>query len=228
MSLYARSDLMSISVPVTSGGCGGSHSRPVNRGAPAKIWQLDCTACESYLRGDKKQKVIHVLPGDKEKGIPGRMVHVADSDPHWSSTPEGIPLTPDEQHIHKIRSERGHEQLQQLQALAALQGAGFTIPPEAQWLLDRNFDARIIKGTILCPTGHENTAGAKFCMECSLPMIDQPAIGASPDVSETPVITTEDIPLGTLHVATLRKKCREKGLDDKGTKDQLISRLETT
>ena len=235
MSIYARSDLMSVSIPETSGGCGATHSRPVTRGAAVKTWKLDCMPCEKYLRGDEKPKIIKVIPLEKEQGIPSRMEHVADSDPHWSTTPEGIPATPDEQHVNKIRAERGSQQLQQLSALAALQQAGLKIPDEAFWLLSQNFDQRIIKGTTICANGHDNPAGVKFCNECGMPMVSRDVagelpVGAKDDVSlplpeDRQGVIEAPIPLGTLHVATLKKMARERGICDKGTKVQLIERL---
>jgi len=215
----------------------------VTRGAPAKVWKLDCDPCESYLRGDGKPRIIKVIPGDKDQGIPSRMEHVADSDPHWSSTPEGIPATPDEQHVNKVRAERGSQQLQQLSALAALQSAGLKIPDEAFWLLSQNFDQRIIKGTTICANGHDNPGGVKFCGECGMPMMQRDtaaAIGAAEDLSlplpenEGGVIETPGseaalppLPLGTLHIATLKKMARTRGVSDKGTKAQVIERLTT-
>jgi SAP domain-containing protein len=240
MTLYARSDLMSVSIPPTSGGCGDSHSRPVKAGVPAKTWGLDCPLCESVLRGDHKAKVINVLPGDKDRGIPNRLVHVPDSDPHWSNTPEGIPPTPDEQHVNKIRAERGSEQLQQLQALAMLRGAGFELPEEAQWVLNRNFDPRIVRGTVVCADGHDNVAGAVFCSTCGTRMaakgilqigdpdgqeVDISVIGENATAGGGGAIRVDALPLRTLHVSTLKKMCREKGLPDKGTKKELITRL---
>ena len=56
---------------------------------------------------------------DKERGIPSRMRHVADSDPHWASTPESVPKTPDEESIHHVRTELGSQQLKMLEAFAA-------------------------------------------------------------------------------------------------------------
>jgi hypothetical protein len=228
MTLYARSDMVSIVIPATSGGCGSVHSRPVKSGAPVRTWGLECPPCEAYLRGDRKAKIIRVIPGDKEQGIPSRMEHVADADPQWSTTPEGIPPTPDEQHVNKIRAERGAEQLQQLQALAMLQGAGFKLPDEAQWLLDKNFDARIVRGTVVCPDGHDNTSGAQFCATCGIRMATKaflaPAepVTADSDSGESPPDAES---LRIFHVATLKKMCREKGLPDKGNKEILIKRL---
>lgn len=239
MSLYARSDLMSVSIPPTSGGCGRTHTRPVTKGVTAKVWKLDCASCESYLRGDGKPKVIKVIPGDKENNIPSRMEHVIDAHPQWSNTPEGVPPTPDEQHVNKIRTERGSHELQMLQALIAAKGAGMAIPDNAMWLLEQNFDPRLIHGKVICSNGgHENTVGAKFCSTCGHEMVSQGTAGplvqvGDPDgrevdisVDENGAIRADALPLRTLHVATLKKMAREKGLSDKGTKVQLIERLE--
>src|ERR1700684_334669 len=95
MTLYARSDLMSVSIPVTSGGCGPPHSRPVRKGAPAKDFRLDCPGCENFLKGGGRT-VLHVTQGSKELGIPTHQEWVADCDPCWGATPESVPETPDE------------------------------------------------------------------------------------------------------------------------------------
>jgi hypothetical protein len=228
MALYARSDMMSVSIPE----CGATHTRPVTHGAPAKVWKLECPVCEPILRGDHKQKVIKATPGDKDRGIASTLNKVPDADPHWSNTPEGVPLTPDEQHIHKLRAEQGRQQLDMLTAYAALSkipGLDLTDFEQAKWLLDQTIDPLkrpVVKGTVVCSTGHENDAGAKFCGECGLPMNGKLAIEASDELPETTPL--EDlIPLHSLHIATLRKRAREAGLNDKGTKAQLIERLST-
>lgn len=227
MTLYARSDLMSVSIPVTSGGCGDTHSRPVNNGAPARTWGLDCPDCEAHLRGDKKKKIIHTIPGDKEKGIPARLTHVADADPHWSNAPEGVPLTPDEQHLHKLRAEQGKQQLDMLTAYAALSkvpGLDLKDFHEATWLLNQTLDPLKrprIEGEIVCAEGHGNPASTKFCGECGISMTVQGALTAG----EIKELYQEPDTLVKLHVATLRKMCREKGLSDRGTKAELIKRL---
>lgn len=220
MSLYARSDLMSVSIPPTSGGCGKTHTRPVTKGVTAKVWKLDCNPCEGYLRGDGKPKIIKVIPGDKEQGIPSRMEHVIDSHPQWSNTPEGVPPTPDEQHVNKIRADRGNQQLQQLSALAALQGAGLKIPDEAMWLLEQNFDRRIVKGNVICANGHDNVSGSKFCQECGINMASQGAIEAGEEEEEEPFID-----IWKLDFRALQKMCKEKGISAKGSTDELRKRL---
>lgn len=215
MTLYARSDLMSVSIPSTSGGCGDSHSRPVVKGSPARDWRLDCPHCEAYLKGSRKPQILKTTPGDPKLGIPSKQERVADCDPHWSSTPESVPLTPDEQSVNATRTERAGHQIQMIQALAALRAAGTEIPFETAWLMDRELPSAFIKGSVVCVNGHDNVAGTKFCGECAVSMSEQKEI-------EAPL---KDIPLDALHVATLKKMCREQGLSDKGTKQQLIGRL---
>lgn len=223
MPLYARSDLMSVSIPANSGGCGSTHSRPVKQGAVQKVWELRCPPCESYLRGDRRPRVIKVTGGDKNKGIPSRMEHVADADPHWASSPEAVPKTPDEENIHTIRAVQGAEQLKMLEAFAAATAAGLDIPKEAWWLLEQNFDPRILKGRLECANGHDNAAGTKFCGECGISMNAKAAI---PQKTAETAGEDEPVPdLQRLHVATLRKMCRERGVPDRGSKTELISRL---
>lgn len=53
MTIYARSDLCYVAVSADHGGCGEGHARPVVAGAPAKVWALNCHACEDHLRHDK-------------------------------------------------------------------------------------------------------------------------------------------------------------------------------
>ena len=216
--LFARSDVMSVSIPAESGGCGrpGGHSRPVIKGAPVKVFKLDCPPCEAYLRGDRKPKKL-VYQINKNTGQTVRQERVADADPMWGSTPDTIPLTPDEERTNTTRSERGAMQIQMLQALAAIRQTGIDVPPEALWLLEREIPEGVLKGTILCAEGHDNAAGVKFCSECGVAMNVKAAIAAP----EEPAV----VDLGRLHPQTLRKMCRNAGLPDKGSKDELISRL---
>jgi hypothetical protein len=220
MALYARSDLMSVSIPAKSGGCGASHSRPVHAGAPAKEWELNCPDCEAYLKGDRKPKILKTTPGDPKLGIPAQQERVADGDPHWSSTPESAPLTPDEKRTNSVRTERATSQIQMIQALAALRAAGTDIPFETAWLMEKELPSSFVRGTTVCPNGHDNFAGAKFCSECAISMTKQKEIEPPPEEE------VAEIPLDKLHVATLRKMCREHGLNDKGGKSEMIDRLE--
>lgn len=213
--LYARSDVMSVSIPVVSGGCGANHTRPVYNGAPAREFGLNCGPCESYLKGARKPRILKTTPGNKEAGVAAKQDRVADADPMWSSTPESVPLTPDEVSVNVTRTKRARDQIELIKARAALKEAGIEVPFETMWLMERELPSAFIQGSTVCPNQHDNTAGAKFCSTCGISMDSQREITASP----------EDIPLDMLHIATLKKKCREKNLSDKGKKEDLIARL---
>ena len=222
MTLYARSDVASITVPVASGGCSRTHSRPVINGAPAKVFKLDCPDhCEPYLRGDRRQKKL-VYQLDSKTGQAVRQERVADADPMFSSTPDTIPLTPDEERTNATRTERGRMQIEMIQALAAMRAAGIQVPAEAMWLLEREIPEGVLKGTVVCADGHDNAAGTKFCSECGISMAARAAIGSGPeDPSGEP-----EIDLERLHPQTLRKMCRDAKLPDRGSKEALIGRLQ--
>ena len=218
MTLYARSDVMSVSISAENGGCGrpGGHSRPVIKGAPARIFKLDCPPCESYLKGDRKPKILKYHT-DPKTGQSVRQERIADGDPMWGSTPDTIPLTPDEDRTNTTRQERGRMQIEMIQALAAMRSTGIQVPAEALWLLEREIPEGVLKGTVVCANGHDNATGLKFCGECGVSMATRGAI-APPEEPE--------IDLGRLHPQTLRKMCRERELPDKGSKDVLIGRLQ--
>lgn len=221
--LYARSDVCAISVPVTSGGCGDTHSRPVRNGIAARTWGLDCDKCCSYLSGYGRPRILKVTPGDVKSGILPVQERVADSDPQWSSVPDAIPMTPDE-----IRSDRHFRDTAQLQinamnALGTAMANGLQIPPEMMYLLRKQLPPEmLVQGSIVCAKGHDNTPGAKFCGECGMGM------DARAEITMTPSARTGDdsiIPLEQLHVATLKKKARSLGIPDRGSKDQLVTAI---
>ena len=200
-------------------GCGASHSREVTRGVPAKIFSISCPPCEAYLRGDRKPKK-RVYETDKRTGQTIRQARVADSDPMWSSTPDTIPQTPDEERVNAVRSERGAQQIQMIQALAALRGTGIDLPAEAMWLLERELPAGVLRGTVVCANSHDVPAGSQFCPQCGVGMNVKAAIAAP----EEPAV----VDLARLHPQTLWKMCRDHvpPLPDKGSKDVLIGRLQ--
>jgi hypothetical protein len=212
ISLYARSDVCAISIPVTSGGCGNSHTRPVRNGAPDKDFRLDCPPCEGFLKGDRRPQILRYEIDPATKTVMSQQ-RVADADPHWASSPYATPETPDEKKTHKRQMEMGEKQLAILQAWTAAKAAGIDVPSEALFMANHYLPG-ITQGTMICPSGHDAQPGAKFCAEC----------GAGMNGHSEPPIT--EIPLDRLHVQTLRKKCRESGLTDKGTKDEMIMRLE--
>ena len=201
-------------------GCGATHTRPVTHGASAKVFQLDCPPCEQHLRGDRRPKKL-VYETDKKTGRVLNQARVADSDPMWSSTPDSVPLTPDETKTNEIRSERGRMQIEMLQALAALRATGVEVPPEAMWLLERELPAGVLKGTVVCINGHDSPAGGAFCPQCGVSMSARAAISSS-DENEA---AEPAVDLALLHPQTLKKLCRQRKLPDTGSKDDLIARL---
>jgi hypothetical protein len=220
--LYARGDVMSIAIPSEHGGCNQQHSRPVIKGAPVKLWELDCPPCERYLRGERKpQKLIYET--DPKTGAVLRQARVPDSDPMWSSTPDTIPLSPDQERTHHIKIERGEQQLRALESIATLAKAGidFRNRPDVLFFLRENqLPEDILQGSVLCVNDHPNASGTKFCGECGVSMAARGAIGNSEPEPEEPAVD-----LARLHPQTLRKMCRDRGLADRGSKDELIQRL---
>lgn len=84
MTLYSRSDVCQTSVPRTAGGCGETHTRPTPKGAPVKIFALNCPQCEGFLKNDDQ----------------------------WSATVSGIPETPDEKELREDQEKRGQRALE--------------------------------------------------------------------------------------------------------------------
>lgn len=205
-------------------GCGASHSREVTRGVPAKHFKIDCGPCEAYLKGDHRPRKL-VYQTDKKTGRVTHQERVADSDPHWSSTPDTVALTPDQEKTQQIRIERGEQQLRALESIATLTKAGVSFrdrPDVLFFLREQQLPEDILQGTLLCADGHDNPSGAKFCKECGMSMAAKAAISSGEDEGEA---SGAALDLDRLHPQTLKKLCRERHLEDTGTKDELIARL---
>jgi hypothetical protein len=95
MVLYARADVSYVCVPMTSGGCGQPHTRPVVNGAPAKQFKLECQGCENFLRADIARsggnKKVRTINGDSGLALKERYLGL------WGATPETTPEAPDEE-----------------------------------------------------------------------------------------------------------------------------------
>ena len=156
MTLYARSDLVQVTIPRNQGGCGLPHTRPVDEGVPAKIWALDCQTCEDSIRAELTIK---------------EQTH-----PHWSGTISGIPETPDEEAQREDEERRGQREAatvnraaleslstlpQVLQQMTAMFAAG-QLPAIGQ---------QLAAATVTCANGHPNLGNVKFCGECGTPII---------------------------------------------------------
>ena len=138
--LYARSDVMSVFVPLTSGGCSTTHTRPVNHGAPVKVWELDCPKCENHLRGADKPQVIKATHFNPTTGEPGQVQHVADSDPLWGSNPDTTPVTPDEKRTRSYNREMNEKRMHALEIATSFKNAGIDVTqdPEIMDFLRQN------------------------------------------------------------------------------------------
>lgn len=134
MVLYARGDIMSTYV---TGGCGKSHSRPVNDGVPAKVFELTCPPCEHILTGGdqpdvlefhyKKGKDGHLVTNTQGHAIQEGIKKVRPRDPHWSNDPNDLPKTGSEvaaemkeQEIKEAQREKLESQGRALNTFAAL------------------------------------------------------------------------------------------------------------
>ena len=218
--MFGRSDISSISIPAPDG-CGAQHLKEVTRGAPAKHIRIDCEPCEAFLSGARKPRVLKYQI-DKNTGQSIRQERVSDADPMWSTTPDTVPLTPDQEKTYHLRIERGEQQLRALESLAALSKAGIDFKAREDvlfYLREQELPENLLQGTLECANGHPNAAMVKFCSECGIGMNVKAAIEPADD---GPVA----VDLGLLHPQTLRKMCRERELPDKGSKDVLIGRLE--
>ena len=213
MTMYARSDYQVVGgIP----GCDVAHQRPADprTGKPVALWALTCAAHETHFKGSRRG----VVKSPISKSNPGPLTYgIIDANPRWSSTPDTVPLTPDEERTDATRRERGKAQIEMLQALAATKGAGFDVPADAMWLLEKELPAGVLRGTIVCANGHDNASGTKFCSECGVSMAARGAI--------SPAAAKPAPDLSGLYPQTLRKMCRERGLPDKGGKADLIARL---
>ena len=169
MTVYARSDLMSVSISPLHGGCGETHSRPVNEGAPDKVWSLTCNdGCEDILR----------------------------SDPHWASHPDDIPETPDEKMRRENQQRAGQRDqenatAQAMQELAKMPGAFQQL---AAAMMAGRLPGQEGPTTETCSNEHVVPTGLKFCPECGTSMLVSDPPPADPDAKDEPPASTDKPP----------------------------------
>lgn len=203
MTIYSASNVMAVNLSDAHGGCGSPHARPVRNGAPDKLWKLDCVMCENHLR----------------------------TDPLWSTTVSEIPETHDEHSDREDYEKRGANDIQTMMALALTRMTGGEIPESVTRMIDGSKLHIPSQVKVLCPPyGHANPPGMKFCGECGTSMREAaPAVEALTAREPAPASRPPDAasrPLADLHPQKLRKMCREKGLDDSGTRPEMLARLE--
>lgn len=200
---------MSVAV---SGGCDHSHSRPVNHGAPVKVWALTCEPCEEVLSGRAGgQKSYRV--GDDGKLLTNQP-RIYSGDPNWSASPTDIPLSPQEDEYREKIKKTGRTQLEAMQAMAVAASLNMPVPDAVASLYGGVVAAQEDLGT-LCKNGHGNSRGAVFCSRCGVALAE--------DSDDAPEETPD---YSTLSVAELRVALEVRGLPVNGNKSDLVKRLQ--
>ena len=223
ITLYPASNYLALG---PTQGCGEEHRRPLDphTGKLIRRWGVECPVHEAYHMGYSRPKVLKYLI-DPKTGQSLSQQRVLDSQPGFSTNPDSIPLTYDEEHTRHLRLEQGENQLRALESLIALKGGGLDLtsrPDVMFYLQESGLPSEMLQGKLECANGHDNAAGAKFCGECGVGMTVKAARGAIAPPEDEPAV----VDLGRLHVQSLRKMCREAGVPDKGSKDDLIGRLQ--
>lgn len=202
MTIWARSDVVAVNISEAHGGCGtpGGHRRPVEHGAPAKVWGLDCPQCSDHLRHD----------------------------PHWSGTTTDIPETFDEERARLDFDKRGAKDKDAILtlALARLAGIESSQLPDSLTRMITGVPAHV-PGMLECPSGHVQPTGQKFCGECGKAMHGTPSQAALPaaDKAVQPPANGRPRRLRDARADELQTLARQHSLDDTGTRGDLISRL---
>ena len=220
--LYPRSDVASVSVSAAHGGCTQVHTRPAPGGVPVKVWQLECPPCETWLRND----------------------------PLYSSTLSEIPETYDEGKTREDFEKRRVFDQQGIMAMAMAKIAGVDLPDTLRLPVgNMSPHVAVLAGTVVCDAGHDNEAGSKFCAECGSALREPlrpscpnghevaakakfcaecghpmtPALEAVPAPAPAPAGRAK--PLKDWRAEDLKALARERGLDDTGTRRDVLIRL---
>lgn len=191
MALYGRSDVMSVAVPLNSGGCGATHSRPVADGVATEEWDLEraCARCARVLR----------------------------KDPLWSASVAEIPETPDERAAREDAEKRGERALKKAQEETNVKLTGLTA--QIVELLQKQGQGAVPGEDVIAALVAREVAKAMQNGTISL------ALAQEPEPEPEPYAVPSGASLERMHVRTLGKMCRERGLNDKGGKTDLIARL---
>ena len=147
MTMFAPSDQTCISVSTAHGGCGSPHIRGTDEtGQPVQPWALTCAACEPYLER---------------------------TDGRWSKTVDGIRETFDETLAREAWETRGIKDRDALLAVAMARMAGVSqsqIPPTVQRMISGLQPHIPVAGEMICPKGHANVPGGRYCAHCGAQM----------------------------------------------------------
>ena len=194
MGLYGRNDVMSVSVPSTSGGCGVTHSRPVADGVAADEWDLEktCGVCAAFMKGD----------------------------PLWAAMPAEVPETPDERMVREDAEKRGERAIKKSQEKLSVQQG--ELNQRIVELLERSGTG----GGTAAPDPDLIAALVAQEVQKALAAMNTPAPASAPEPELTEAVPVGDgVDLARLHVRTLSKMCNDRGLDRRGSRADLIARL---
>lgn len=180
-------------------------------GAPQHPWVLDCPPCEDFLRK-----------------------HNSDQ---WATTTSEIPETYDEKLAREDFEKRGARDKDALMTLIMAKSVGIdpSLLPASLTRMISDTPLQVpLSGVMVCPAGHENAAGQKFCGECGSPMSSPAAKAAleAPERSQEPAAaepSPEDRQRSTrlrdARLDELQALARLHGLAEDGKRPDLISRL---
>lgn len=204
------------------------------------VWKLDCPGgCEDHLRNDSLWSAtvseIPETPDEKltredweKRGIKDRdnVLALALGRLAGVELPETLRMPELAQHsaaiAGKLVCEAGHDC-----------DAGSKFCPECGAAVRRTVPVAA------CPQGHQVAAGSKFCPECgnAIVVASRAAIAApagpiplrdlAPEAAAAPAPANgaRKKPLKDMRLTDLQAKAREKGLDDTGTRADLLARL---
>jgi hypothetical protein len=151
VSAFCSSDVQSVNISPAQGGCGQAHSRD-----GARVWRLECEKCSAVVLGHSRPKVTKWL--DKTRGYQRGQLD--------------IPLTYDEQLERERVKATGQSQMEQLTALSLAKTMGIEVPGALASMLGgtRALEELQSDPQVICPQGHANRAGARFCDLCGVSM----------------------------------------------------------
>lgn len=208
MSVFARSDVASVALSASHGGCGQVHTRPAPGGIPTQVWELECRMCEEHLRHDSL----------------------------WAPTALSIPETPDEA-INRASNEKRTAVEQAAQNVAAMEKLG-DMPEALAAALVKLLRPDAPGYTAYCPAGHSAPASATFCGECGARMpkafLETPPAALEalpePEPTEEPrgfLKAAEKAPtdLEAMSFGELKKLATSYGLPVRRSKEDMITAM---
>ena len=210
MTVYARSDVASVTISPAHGGCGAVHTRPAPGGEPVRVFALTCAACEDVLRYDSL----------------------------WGASATAIPETPDEV-INREANEKRTSVEQAARNVEAMEKLG-AMPETLAKVLADLIQGKTTLPMAMCPAGHPAPGSSAFCGECGARMArDAPPVAAEalpePPLTEEPQDAPEGflkasepedaVDLESLSLGELKKLATSYGVPTRRSKEDQISAL---